>query len=216
MKRIVTVEGDPEDTGPYAAALRQAGIEPTFGTSVDGVSGLVLLGGIDVNAALYGESRGPETEDPDDLRDQRECSLIAEALERDLPILAICRGLQILNVQHGGTLFQHLGSTERHRREMGDKSVSVHSVEIVPGTRLARIAAGELRRQVNSRHHQAIARLGKGLIVSASDPVDGVIEAIERADKRFVVGVQWHPENQTAEKNSFARNLFDAFAAELD
>jgi putative glutamine amidotransferase len=88
-------------------------------------------------------------------------------------------------------------------------------IEIVPATKLARIAGSELRWQVNSRHHQAVARVGHGLVVSATDPSDGVIEAIERPDKRFVVGVQWHPENQIAGKDSIARRLFDSFAAAL-
>jgi putative glutamine amidotransferase len=214
MKRVVTVE-DHGNTGPYVEALDEAGIEPVFGTSFDGALGLVLLGGCDVNPARYGEARHPQTEDPDDQRDRLECSLIAEALERDLPILAICRGMQVLNVQHGGTLVQHLEPVERHRQQPNDKSVSAHCIEIAPGTKLARIAGVEIRREVNSRHHQAVARLGQGLVVSATDPRDGVIEAIERPDKRFVVGVQWHPENQTAERDSIARKLFDAFAAAL-
>ena len=215
MKRIITVEGDTGDTAPYEEALRQSGIECIFGTSLDGVSGLMLMGGTDVNPARYGESRHPETENPDNQRDQLESLLIAEALERDLPILAICRGMQILNVQHGGTLVQHLNPVEHHSQQPDDKSLCAHSIEIVPATRLARIADGQLKREVNSRHHQSVARLGHGLIVSATDPRDGVIEAVERSDKRFVVGVQWHPENQTGEKDSIARKLFDAFAAAL-
>ncbi|HLX44389.1 MAG TPA: gamma-glutamyl-gamma-aminobutyrate hydrolase family protein [Bryobacteraceae bacterium] len=212
MKRIVTVE-DRGNAAPYLEALQLAGIEAAFGTSLDGSSGLMLMGGDDVNPARYGESRHPETEDPDDRRDELECALIAEALERDLPILAICRGMQILNVALGGTLLQHL---ENHRHKTKDKSVSAHCIEIVPGTTLAAIAGADLKAPVNSRHHQAVARLGQGLIVSAKDPRDGVIEAIERPDKRFVVGVQWHPENQVAERESIARKLFDAFAAALD
>jgi putative glutamine amidotransferase len=211
MKRIVTVE-DRGNAGPYLEALQLAGIEATFGTSLDGASGLMLMGGDDVNPARYGEPRHPETEDPDDGRDELECALIAKALERDLPILAICRGMQILNVAQGGTLVQHL---ENHRQKTIDKSLSAHCVEIVPGSTLATIAGGELKAPVNSRHHQAVARLGQGLIMSATDTRDGVIEAIERPDKRFVVGVQWHPENQTAEKDSIARRLFDAFATAL-
>ncbi len=215
MKRIITVEGDTGDTAPYEEALHQAGIECIFGTSLDGVSGLMLMGGTDVNPTCYGEPRLPETEDPDDRRDQIETELITEALERDLPILAICRGMQILNVQHGGTLVQHLEPVEHHRQRPRDKSVSAHSIEIVPATKLARIAGSELRREVNSRHHQSVARIGHGLVVSATDPRDGVIEALERPDKRFVVGVQWHPENQTAQKDSIARKLFAAFAVAL-
>ncbi len=215
MKRIVTVGGDTGDTAPYVDALRQAGIEMVFGGSLDSVSGLMLMGGTDVNPALYGEQRHPETEDPDDERDGREAALIRDALTRDLPILAICRGMQILNVQHGGTLLQHLETVERHRQEPKDKSMSAHSIESMPGKKLERIAGSELRRDVNSRHHQAIARVGDGLVVSARDPRDNVIEAIERPDKRFVVGVQWHPENQIAAQDGIARRLFDAFAAAL-
>jgi putative glutamine amidotransferase len=215
MKRIVTVEGDTGDTAPYVEALRQAGIECIFGASLAGVSGLMLMGGTDVNPARYGEPRHPEAEAPDDTRDRLESALIAEAIERDLPILAICRGMQILNVQHGGTLVQHLEPVEHHRHRPADKSLSAHSIEIVPATKLARIAGGELTREVNSRHHQSVARIGPGLVTSAIDPRDGLIEAVERPDKRFVVGVQWHPENQTAQKDSISRKLFEAFAAAL-
>lgn len=204
MKRVVTVPGDTGDTSPYVDALRQAGIEAVFGTSFGGVSGLMLMGGTDVNPARYGEPRLPETEDPDDDRDAAEAALIAEALERDLPILAICRGMQMLNVQHGGTLLQHLAQHPPKKD---------HSIEIVPGTRLARIAGSERHREVNSRHHQSVARLGAGLVVSAR--AGNIIEAIERPDKRFVVGVQWHPENQVAVRDGIAKGLFDAFAAAL-
>jgi putative glutamine amidotransferase len=212
MKQILTVEGDTGDIAPYVEALGRVGIEPVFGSSLEGLSGLMLMGGTDVNPACYGEPRNPETEDPDDQRDHRELALIGEALERGLPILAICRGMQILNVQHGGSLVQHLEPVESHRQAPNDKSVSAHCIEIVPATKLARIAGGKLRREVNSRHHQSIARIGQPLIVSATDPTDGVIEAIERPDKLFVVGVQWHPENQIAAKDSLARELFAAFA----
>jgi putative glutamine amidotransferase len=215
MKRIVTVEGDTGDTTPYVEALHQVGIECIFGTSLDGMSGLMLMGGTDVNPARYGEARHPETEIPDDRRDQLEIALIAEALERDLPILAICRGMQILNVQHGGTLVQHLEPVEQHCQRPADKSLSAHSIDIVPATKLARIAGGELTCDVNSRHHQSVARIGPGLVTSAIDPRDGLIEAVERADKHFVIGVQWHPENQTAQKDSISRKLFEAFAAAL-
>ena len=222
MKRVLTVEGDTGDTAPYEDALRQAGIELVFvlasaaaATSLDGASGLLLMGGTDVNPARYGDIPHPQTESPDDPRDQCELALIEKALERDLPILAICRGMQILNVQHGGSLIQHLEFSGRHTFHGGDKSQSTHSIQIVPNTKLARIT-GKLSGEVNSRHHQAISRLGECLAVSATDPRDGTIEAVERPDRRFVVGVQWHPENQTAEHDSIARKLFEAFAAALD
>ena len=215
MKRILTIAGEKGNAAPYADALRQVGVETVIGDSFNGFSGLMLMGGTDVNPARYGEQPHPETEEPDDERDRREAALIREALELDLPILAICRGLQILNVEHGGTLLQHLEPVERHRQRPKDKSLNAHSIDIMPGKVLARIAGSELRREVNSRHHQSIARVGEGLIVSARDPQDGVIEAIERPDRRFVVGVQWHPENQIVAKDGIARRLFEAFAAAL-
>jgi putative glutamine amidotransferase len=218
-KKILTIRGTrslPAESVPYEEAIRVAGIEPVVadpeaGASLAGISGLLLMGGTDVNPALYCEERRPETDEPDDLRDALECSLIAEALELDMPVLAICRGLQILNVQHGGTLAQHLEPVDRHRRRTPDKSLPVHAIKIVPGSRLADIAAGDLRWDVNSRHHQAVARLGDGLRVSATDPADGMIEAAERPDKSFVVAVQWHPENQSPVRVDQAR-LFRAFA----
>jgi putative glutamine amidotransferase len=217
VKRVLAVCSDREYARPYEEALRYAGVEPVIVSpeeqvSLDEVSGLMLMGGTDVNPARYGQARQSETDAPDDPRDQKELSLIAEALKRDLPILAICRGMQILNVQHGGTLIQHM---EGHQvRTPEDKGRPVHQVAIEPDTILARIAEGAGRWDVNSRHHQAIATLGDGLIIAGKDPRDGVIEAIERPDRRFVVAVQWHPENQFAAKVEEAK-LFDAFAASL-
>jgi len=210
---VVTVK-DSGDVSPYLDALRTVGIEPTFG-SLDDAAGLMLMGGADVNPARYGEDRRPETEAPNDARDQRELALIAQALELDLPILAICRGVQILNVQQGGTLVQHVETVQRHRQRPKDKSLNAHEIEIVPGTKLAAIVGDPLRRDVNSRHHQAVGRVGHGLAISAIDSEDGVIEAIERPDRRFVIGVQWHPENQIASQTGIARRLFEAFAAAL-
>lgn len=173
------------------------------------------MGGTDVNPTLYGEVRQSETDTSDDARDELECALIQEFLDRDLPLLAICRGIQILNVQHGGTLVQHLDSTARHRVKTADRGLPAHQVEIVPGTKLAAIAGESRSWDVNSRHHQAIGKLGGGLRVSARDPEDGMIEAVERPDKRFVIGVQWHPENQSITDARQAK-LFQALAAALD
>jgi putative glutamine amidotransferase len=222
MKRVLAVCGSrwkPDNSLPYEKALCDAGIEPILiapgtGTPAD-VSGLVLMGGTDVNPALYGQKRLTETENPDDARDELEYALIGDFLQRDLPLLAICRGIQILNVQHGGTLVQHLESTARHRVKTPDNpGLPAHQVEIVPGTKLAAIAGGSLTWDVNSRHHQAIGRLGECLRVSARDPEDGTIEAVERPDKRFAIGVQWHPENQSATDERQAK-LFRAFAKAL-
>jgi len=206
VKRVVTTSGYREFP-EYAASLRAAEVELVEGESLEGFDGLVLMGGVDVNPALYGEPPDPLTEEPDDARDRLEYALIATALARDLPILGICRGLQILNVQQGGSLVQHI---EGHRVRTEDRGLPAHSVEIMPETHLAVIAGSKLKWKVNSRHHQAAARLGNGLVVSARDPRDGTIEAIEKPDKRFVVAVQWHPENQ-----SDMAKLFCAFAAAL-
>jgi putative glutamine amidotransferase len=223
MKRVLAVCGspghwEPDNSLPYEQALRDAGIEPLLlhpGDDIPaGVSGLVLMGGNDVNPARYGEAPQSETEPPDDARDELECALIQDALARDLPLLAICRGLQILNVQHGGTLVQNLDAAARHRVRTPDRGLPAHQVAIVRGTKLAAIAGECLTWDVNSRHHQAIAKLGDGLSISARDTEDGTIEAVERSDKRFVIGVQWHPENQSAGDERQAK-LFRAFAAAL-
>ena len=221
MKRVVTVRGsdvEPHETVPYEEALRAAGIEPLVlspaeAEEIDGFDGLVLMGGSDVNPSRYGEPAHPMTQPPDDARDQVESLLIAEALERDLPLLAICRGLQILNVELGGSLVQHLDESLGHRVRGADKSRPVHEAEIVPGTRLAAIFGEPLTVAVNSRHHQAAGRPGDGLVVSARSK-DETIEGLERPDKRFVVAVQWHPENQAVNDERQA-GLFRAFARAL-
>jgi putative glutamine amidotransferase len=162
---------------------------------LDDFGGLLLTGGPDVDPALYGAARHPETEEPDRERDDAEMELVREALDADVPLLAICRGLQLLNVFHGGDLMQHLDTTEHHRQPEGDRAAPVHNILIEPGSLLHAIA-GAREWHVNSRHHQGVRNLGRGLRVSAIDPEDGLIEAVERPDKRFVLAVQWHPENQ--------------------
>ena len=202
---------------PYLDALRSAGAEPVpFLTEkpveLDGIAGLLLMGGTDINPARYRETPVPETDEPDDERDAIELDAINHAIEKDLPILAICRGLQLLNVYHGGTLTQHLGSL-RHDVESEDKGAPAHEVQIDAGTALAK-ALGRTRVRVNSRHHQAVAHFGAGLVVSARDPADGTVEGMERADKRFVVGVQWHPEDQVSKQPEQLR-LFQYFVEQL-
>src|ERR1044071_1645973 len=181
MNKVLTICASadhrrPGDAEPYEQALRAAGLEPVVvcaddpnassTTLLDGAAGLLLMGGSDVNPAIYYEERGPETEPPDSLRDELELALIHEALHRDLPILGICRGLQILNVRHGGSLVQHLSTIARHRQRPPDRSLPAHPIRIEPGTLLAKIAGEDLTWEVNSRHHQAIAKLGMRLTVS--------------------------------------------------
>lgn len=146
------------------------------------VDALVLTGGNDVDPALYGEEPHPSVR-TDRARDDRELALLAAALDRDLPVLAICRGMQLLNVHLGGTLHQHLPA----HPVGGD---GVHEVRFAEGSALRGIYGA--RCPVNSLHHQAVATPGKGLVCVAHAP-DGVVEAVELADHP-VVGVQWHPE----------------------
>jgi putative glutamine amidotransferase len=215
LKRSVLIPyRNPAKVKPYEEAVRAAGLEPSATIvlkppSLDGMAGLLLMGGTDVNPKLYGASPAPEVDEPDDERDAVEWRLIDEALERDLPILAICRGMQMLNVHHGGSLHQHLGSP-KHDTEFEDKSTVAHEVTIVPESHLANIVeSGRLR--VNSRHHQAVDRLGEGLRVSARDSEDETIEAFEQPNRRFVIAVQWHPEDQVSRELE-QRKLFERFA----
>jgi len=203
---------------PYAKALENAGLQPILeearaGLKIGQCRGLLLTGGTDVDPSLYGESAAPETDVPDKERDAVEGALIDEALARDVPVLAICRGMQILNVHLGGSLIQHLPTAERHVRRTPDRGLPAHSVVIEPGTMLASIAHKESW-EVNSRHHQAVARLGKGLRICAKDAEDGTIEGIELPGRRYVLAVQWHPENQQA-NDSEQHKLFTSFAQVL-
>jgi putative glutamine amidotransferase len=222
MKRVITVCGSrwkPNHSAPYEDALRTAGAEPVLirpGESIPrDISGLLLMGGADINPALYNQTRVRESEMAEDARDELECRLIATFVESDRPVLAICRGMQILNVQHGGSLIQHLETSSKHRpRGLEDKSAAVHKVHLARGTKLARILGEPEGVEVNSRHHQAVDRVGLGLVVSARDPEDGTIEGVERPDKRFVIAVQWHPENQ-APRDQRQAAIFHAFTAAL-
>jgi putative glutamine amidotransferase len=197
MGKILVVYREESEVGAYRDALLLAGADPIL-KEIDNIpqladfDGLMLTGGVDVDPALYGETRHPATEEADPRRDAVESELLREALEMDRPVLAICRGLQILNVAEGGDLIQHI---ENHRQAETVRSTPSHRIVIEPGSLLSTIA-GTREMLVNSRHHQAVRTPGKGLRVTAVDPDDGTIEALERPDKRFVLAVQWHPENQ--------------------
>lgn len=212
LKRVAVTYRLEEKIGPYAAALRFVGIEPVLmragsDWSLEGVDGLLVSGGTDVDPALYGQTPHEKTEAPDRERDDLERRLLSDALAQDLPVLVICRGMQVLNVLRGGTLVQH---AEGHVQRGVDKA---HRVLIEPRTKLASIA-GEGAHSVNSRHHQMIDRPGEGLRVSALSEQDAVIEAMEIPGKRFTIAVQWHPED-LIEKSSLSRSLFAAFAKAL-
>ena len=164
------------------------GIEETL----DALDAVIFSGGVDVDPAHYGAVPHPETDAPQKRRDAGEMALLHAALERDMPVLAICRGFQLLNVARGGDLIQHLPEEvghDVHKPVPGE--FALHPVEIKPGTRLSAIVDGASH--VTSHHHQAIGRIGDGLVETAWAD-DGTLEALEDPSQRFVVGVQWHPE----------------------
>ncbi len=162
---------------------------------LDGIDGLVITGGRDVNPESYGRQRHPATDESMGERDAWEFALLSAALQRGMPVLGICRGAQVLNVALGGTLHQHLPDVLGHtRHQQGNAVFSTSSVYTVSGTRLAAII-GEYS-DGQCYHHQAIDRLGDGLIVSARDTADGIIEAVELEADTFVLAVQWHPEER--------------------
>jgi putative glutamine amidotransferase len=169
---------------------------------LDGLHGLVITGGKDVDPARYGQPPDPHTDDPRHDRDAWEFALLARALKRELPVLGICRGAQVLNVALGGTLHQHLPDVVGHSRHQADNAVFSESrVHTVPGTRLAALI-GEYSDE-QCYHHQAIAEVGNGLVVSAQ-AADGVIEAVELPGDSFVLAVQWHPEERLNDLRLFA------------
>jgi putative glutamine amidotransferase len=178
---------------------------------LDRLDGLLLSGGIDVDPALYGRARHPKLGRVDRRRDEFELALTREALARDLPLLAICRGHQVLNVATGGSLVQDIPSELKGavtHDAPGRRTRRSHTVDVEAGSRLAAIL-GAGAHSVNSFHHQAIDTLGKGLVVSARSPKDGVIEGVELPGRSFVLGVQWHPESFWKDGRTF-QGLFDA------
>ncbi|MCI0340522.1 MAG: gamma-glutamyl-gamma-aminobutyrate hydrolase family protein [Planctomycetales bacterium] len=177
------------------------------------VDGLVLIGGPDYDPGLYGQRQRPETELVHPRRGAFDLALARAALRRGVPVLGICGGCQLLNVALGGSLLQHVPAewpgAVAHGPAPGAAGDARHEVAILPGTRLA----GVLRRRratVVSHHHQAVGRIGRGLRVSALAP-DGLTEAIEERDGRFVIGVQWHPE-RGGSRDSTRGALFSALA----
>jgi putative glutamine amidotransferase len=194
----------------YVASVEQAGgrarvLETSESPRrvLDEIDGLLLTGGGDIDPVLYGDERHPTVDDAEPGRDEFEIDLARRAMARDLPMLAICRGVQVMNVAAGGTLVQDIPSqveSSLPHSIVEPKSAEAHAVQIAPGSRLAqalgRTVDSDHTCRVNSRHHQSVGRIGAGLVRSAVAP-DGIVEAIEREtpDGAFCVGVQWHPEN---------------------
>ena len=192
----------------YEESLARAGAQvrplaPSLGSvdeALDGLDALVLTGGGDVDPQHYGEPPHPTFSPAEPGRDAFELALTRAALDRGMPLLAICRGVQVLNVAAGGSLVQDIESqvpgAQVHRVETTPSAIA-HEVWVATGSMLARLLADRLEGDallVNSRHHQAVKQLAPGFVATATAP-DGVIEAIERPDLPFCVGVQWHPEN---------------------
>jgi len=180
-----------ERAGGRAVVIPPA--EDDIEVTLDALDGIVFSGGADVDPVHYGADPHPETDTPQTRRDAGEMALLRAALERDLPTLAICRGFQLLNVARGGDLIQHLPEqigNDVHKQVPGE--FAVHPVEVKEGSVLEAIV-GSTPGEVTSHHHQALGRVGDGLVESAW-AADGTLEGVEDPSSRFLVGVQWHPE----------------------
>ena len=192
----------------YAAAVQRAGglalmlppddrLADDPDEALDLLDGLLLAGGCDIDPSSYGADRDTQLGGTTPDRDRFEIALGARALERDMPLLGVCRGMQMLNVIAGGTLVQHLPDRLGHDRHRHTPGVFAdHAVELVDGSLAAR-ATAETRHAVKSHHHQGIDRLGDGLVVSGRAAEDGLPEAIELPGRGFALGVLWHPEEDT-------------------
>ena len=211
--------------GGYVAGLRRAGARPVLvpGGDADdvaealvGCAGLLLAGGGDVVPRRYGGRDHPAQYGLDPERDETEIALLGAARSAGLPVLAVCRGMQVVNVACGGTLEQHLPDRlgTLHGDPVGGLSAS-HDVRVAPGSRLAAAVGVARLERVTSHHHQAVDRLGAGLLATGwSD--DGLVEAFETDDDGpWLTAVQWHPE-ATAEHDPAQQALFDAFVAEAE
>jgi putative glutamine amidotransferase len=178
------------------------------------LDGLIVSGGEDVNPQSYGQDPHPKLGPTFTLRDEIEMALIHAALGRGMPLLAICRGAQILNVALGGTLVQDIPSELPHaiqHTQQNPRGEDAHFVTIQSGSKLHTIF-GETKVRVNSLHHQAIHQIAETLH-SVAVASDGVIEAVEYANHPFALGIQWHPESMVAHGSAQMKHLFEAFAA---
>ena len=169
---------------------------------LDHLDGLILAGGADIDPDAYEAERDPHTLNTVPERDAVEIALARRAIERDMPVLGICRGMQMINVAMGGTLHQHvpdLVDHEEHRRHPGSFENSEHDVRLQAGS-LAALAAGAELHEVKSHHHQSVDQVGDGLAITGHSTLDELPEALEVPTCRFVLGVQWHPEADEASR----------------
>ena len=222
----ITLDHDDEQTSYklsyfYVEAVTRAGGMPVllpFSSRVDAaaqldvVDGLLLTGGNDVDPAAWGERRHPSAKPADLKREAHERALLAEAHRREMPVLAVCFGMQLMNTFHGGSLVQHLPEapgTIDHAKG-GPDWPRRHGARVESHTRLGEICGGGPL-EVNTSHHQAVARVGEGLVVSAVAE-DGTVEAVEDPTKPMWIGVQWHPERMIDFQRHLA--LFERLVAE--
>jgi len=214
LRAVVRAGGD--------ARVLRPGQDPLPG-ALDRCDGVLLTGGVDVDPVHYGDSERHHTVEIDSHRDEYEFALTRAALDRDLPLLAICRGVQLLNVAAGGTLVQDIPSSGAsplvHRRPSARvKRADAHHVRVTPKTLLFSLLSKAMSSTgdvvVNSRHHQSVRTIAPGFVTAAAAP-DGIVEAIEKPGATFCLGVQWHPENywRTGEFSGLFEGLVTAAAA---
>jgi len=197
----------------YTGAIRAAGGLPIIlpigdddpemiDEYLSAVDGLLFTGGEDIAPAYYGEARDERCQEPDPERDLFEIHLARAGLDRRVPVLGICRGLQVLNVAAGGTLYQDIacrpGTRDYHSTSLANRGQLIHRVRLVQGSRLRGIM-GVAESQVTSTHHQFVKDLAPGFRVSAESAEDGIVEGIERPEVPFLLAVQWHPERLYAD-----------------
>lgn len=208
VRAVVGVGAAPLIMSPLAG-------DTSAGALLDACDGLLLTGGEDVDPALYGAAPSPQLGAVDGERDRFEIALLAEARQREMPVLAVCRGIQLVNVALGGTLWQDLPS-ERTSAVVHDaggaRNVPTHAVRIREASRIAD-CVGATRIDVNSFHHQAVKELAPGLVATAWAD-DGLIEGVEAVEGPWLLGVQWHPEEMHADASAPDRGLFAALARE--
>jgi putative glutamine amidotransferase len=223
MSLVAVTASHAKEAAPYRASVESRGattrlvVPDDFAgvtKAVEGVSGLLLCGGADVHPKYYGQEIDPEAGvETWAGRDEMELALLRHALERDMPVLAICRGMQVLNVAFGGSLIQHIPG---HGPGNIDKDqaieATVHQVYVSPGSRLGAIIGLGAVYRTNSWHHQGLREQHRapGLLASAYHPQDGIIEGLESIQHDWVIGVQCHPEREAEVPKNFLR-LFDGF-----
>ena len=220
----ITVGTSPERAyvnSTYLNAIQQAGGVPvplppqlssrSWKRLAAGLDGLLLTGGGDIDPALFGETPHPKLYDVAPLRDTFEANAARWALEHRLPLLCICRGIQVLNVALGGSLYQDVGTepgTPLTHSQKEPRDQPTHKVKVAPGSQLAEVMGAE-EVDVNTMHHQALKALGRGLVATAWAP-DQLVEGVEMPEQpSFVLGVQWHPEELIGHSDA-ARRLFAA------